>query len=169
MDDADYNTPALDEYGFPIGDTTKDEETQFSQDWNNNDPINQESENEVPGNAVNAAPYGYNNFNHDGLPTEMEKAEAETQVVDGKIVGTGSMNMNRGSMVLLVAIVGVLLSLMLFVRSRRDRNGEGNTGPSSTLPQRRSNSAAGGGAGSAAAGYEPVNPGQTYNFGNKKH
>jgi hypothetical protein len=169
MDDADYNTPALDEYGFPIGDTTKDEETQFSQDWNNNDPINQESENEVPGNAVNAAPYGYNNFNHDGLPTEMEKAEAETHVVDGKIVGTGSMNMNRGSMVLLVAIVGVLLSLMLFVRSRRDRNGEGNTGPSSTLPQRRSNSAAGGGAGSAAAGYEPVNPGQTYNFGNKKH
>jgi hypothetical protein len=169
MDDADYNTPALDEYGFPIGDTTKDEETQFSQDWNNNDPINQESENEVPGNAVNAAPYGYNNFNHDGLPTEMEKAEAETHVVDGKIVGTGSMNMNRGSMVLLVAIVGVLLSLMLFVRSRRDRNGEGNTGPSSTLPQRKSNSAAGGGAGSAAAGYEPVNPGQTYNFGNKKH
>jgi hypothetical protein len=131
----------LDEYGFPIGDTTKDEETQFSQDWNNNDPINEESETEVPGNAVNAAPYGYNNFNHDGLPMEMEKAEAETHVVDGKIVGTGSMNMNRGSMVLLVAIVGVLLSLMLFVRSRRDR-GECNDGPSSTLPQRKSNSAA---------------------------
>jgi hypothetical protein len=122
--------PTLDEYGFPI----ETEDKKISQDWNNDPILNQESEIiEAPGSSGKAEPPILNH------------------VVDGKIVanhnGYDYMNMNSSLMVLLVAIVGVLLSLMAVVRFRR---GGG---------QRRGSPAGG-------AGYEQVNPGQTYHFGN---
>jgi hypothetical protein len=175
--DKDDGAPStLDEYGVPIdsvlSSTSETEDQKISQDWNNDPILNQESEIEVPGDTGSsvAAPY-YANLDNEmtgtigsvsgDVPVAMEKAETPIiNVVDGKIVGGNHDydNMNSGSIVLLLAIVGVLLSFMVFVRSRRDGESDGGPPASSTLPNRRTS--ADGGAG--AAGYELVNPGQTY-------